>query len=428
MPAYRLRISSRALALVGCLAAAAPQLFAQEASPAGEYTLPTLVGLALQNNQLLGSQDARAAGNRYAAAQARVWPGLGLDFSVGRKQAGDLSGPRYEISLAQPLPLTGKPGLRGSLLGLESESWAVRRGASEVFVTLDVVRLAYEYSINRRKAAFIESRQKRFDLIRDYLSGRPFATPQRKAESHIVQNHLKILVSDTIQSRAGFKASFEKLKVYIPLVPGDYPDIEVPWLSGAKSLDEKAWLAKALENDPDIRLRRLGVKGSELEGSLAQKDGLPDPFVTASYDQARAGDTEKNFGLGIGLALPSWNRNRSGIMSAEQRTLAERRLLEFEERRLSAEFPRVLVEYDAARQSASKYPQTILREVELQLQEAEEGFRKGQLDLLTFLELDNSAAETYDRVLDAQADLAAKLAEIFTATQERDAVTLLGTF
>lgn len=430
MFASRLRTMSRALAIFAVLAAFAPRTFAQQPSQSGDerFTLPKLVGLALQNNQLLSSQDARAAGERLAATQARVWPGLGLDFSAGRRRVADLSGSRYELSLAQPLPLTGKPGLRGRLLDLEADSWAVRRGASEVFVTLDVVRLAYEYAVNRRKAAFVEARQKRFDLIREYLSGRPFATPQRKAESHIVQNKLKILATDAIQSQAGFKASFEKLKVYIPLAPAAYPDIEVPWLSGAKSLEEKEWLAKALEKEPNLRIQRLSVEGAELERSLAAKDGLPDPSVTASYDQATAGDTEKNIGLGLSLSLPSWNRNRSGIKSAEQRTLAAKRLLEFEERRLKAEFPRALVEYDAARQSAAKYPEAMLREVELQLKEAEEGFRKGQLDLLTFLELDNSAAEAFGRVLDAQADLASKLTEIFTATQEHDAVTLLGSF
>ena len=75
-----------------------------------------------------------------------------------------------------------------------------------------------------------------------------------------------------------------------------------------------------------------------------------------------------------------------------------------------------------------KYPQAILPDLEAQLKEAEDGFRKGQLDLLTFLELDSSAAETYSRVLDAQVELTTKLAEIFASTQERDAVTLLGSY
>ncbi|OGR89853.1 MAG: hypothetical protein A3J74_11535 [Elusimicrobia bacterium RIFCSPHIGHO2_02_FULL_57_9] len=418
------------LAISICSFVSAQHAFAQQAPlhESEKYTLAQLVGLAIQNTQLLGSQDARIEETQLAARQARIWPGLTFDFLAGRKREADLSGPRYELALAQPLPLTGKPGLRGSMLDLESESWRVRRSASEVLVTLNVVQLAYEYAASRRKAAFVESRQKRFDLIREFLAGRPFATPQRKAESRIVQNRLKLLISEAIQSQAGFKASFEKLKVYIPLASGKYPEVEVPWLSGAKSLDEREWSARALDNNPDLRVQRLVVRSAELEKTLARRDGLPDPALVTSYDQAKAGDTEKNYGLGLSLALPSWNRNRSGIKSAEQRRLAEERLLAFEEQKLKAEFPRALVEYEAARQVVLKYPQAILPDLEAQLKEAEDGFRKGQLDLLTFLELDSSAAETYSRVLDAQVELTTKLAEIFASTQERDAVTLLGSY
>ncbi|MBI4386743.1 MAG: TolC family protein [Elusimicrobia bacterium] len=399
----------------------------QSTAPSGEkYTLTELAGLAIQNTQILGSQDARIEEKKLSAAQAGIWPGLSVDFSAGRKREARLSGPRYELAFAQALPLLGKPGLRGGLLDLESESWRVRRVATQIDVTLAVVQLAYEYAATRRNAGFVEKRQRRFDLIKTYLAGRAFPTPQRKAESRIVQNRLKGLASDAIQSQAGFRASFEKLKVYVPLESGSYPDIEVPWFSGAKILDEKEWTAKALENNPDLRVQRLVVKGAELEKSLASRDGLPDPSFVASYEEGRAAETETSYGLGLSLALPPWNRNRAGIRSAAQKKLAEERRLGFEERKLGAELSRLLVEYEAARRIVRQYPQNLLAELEAQLQEAEEGFRKGQVDLLTFLELESSASETFGRVLDAQRDLAARVAELMAAAGEQDAPARLG--
>ena len=418
------------LAISICTLISSQQAVAQQAPPteSEKYTLEQLLGLAVSNTRLLGSQDARIEETLLAAKQARAWPGPTLDFLAGRKRGAGASGPRYELALAQPLQLTGKPGLRGNLLDLESRSWRVQRSAAETLIILDVMQLSYEYAANRRKAAFVENRQKRFDLIREYVSGRPFETPQRMAESRIVQNRLKLLVSDAIRSQAGFKTSFDKLRVYLPLASGKYPEVEVPWLSGAKGLDEKELLAGALENDPGLRLQRLAVSKAELEKDLARKDALPNPALVTSFEQAKAGDTEKNYGLGFSLELPFWNRNRAGIKSAEQGTLAETRLLAFEEQKLRAGLPRALVEYEAACQIALKYPQTILPDLEAQLKEAEAGFRKGQLDLLTFLELDNSAAEIYDRVLDAQVDLAARLSGILALTQERSAVNSLGAY
>lgn len=401
----------------------------QVAEPAGEkLALADLVDLAIQNTQIIGSLDARMEQKRFAASQARVWPGSSLDFSIGRRRESAVSGPRYELGFAQPLPLLGKPGLRGSLFDLESQSWQVRRAAAQIAVTLNVVQLAYEYAANRRKADFVEKRQKRFELIQEYLAGRVFPTPQRKAESRIVRHRVKGLVADAIQSQAGFKVSFEKLKVYVPLRPVEYPDIDAPWLSGAKTIDEREWLARALENNPDLRVQRIAVRGADVEKTLASREGLPDPSLAASYEEGRAAETEKNFGLGLSLALPSWNSNRAGIKSAQARRLAEERLLGFEEQKLKAEIPRLLVEYEAARQIVQKHPQDMLRELEAQLKETEEGFRKGQVDLLTFLELDSTASETYGRVLDAQRDLAAKIAELLATVGEQDALSQLGAF
>jgi len=419
-----------ALALSVLVLAFSSQAVAQPAAESAgkKRTMAELVGLAIQNTKLLSAHDARVDEKRLSAAQARAWPGFSAEFLLGRKSAADANGPRYEFSVAQPLSLAGKLGLRGGLLDLESESWQVQRLGSEIFVTLTVAQGAYEYAANRRKATFAEKRRKRFEVIGSYLSGRVFATPQRKAESRIVENHLKNVAADAIQSEAGFKTSLEKLKVYTPLDSGTYPEIEVPWLSGTKSLDEKEWLERALANNPGLRVRRLAVQGAGLERTLASREGLPDAAIVASYEQSKAAETEKNYGLGLSLAFPSWNRNRSGIKSSEQRKLAEERQLGYEEQKLKAELSKALIEYEAARQTVLKYPQELMTELEVQLRDADEGFRKGQVDLLTFLELDDSASATFSRAYDAQVELASKVAELLTVTADKDALTKLGSF
>lgn len=401
----------------------------QEAAPApARYTLSELVGLALNSTQLLGAQDARVDEKRLSAAQARIWSGPSAGFLAGRTKQAEVGGSRFELSLAQPIPFTGIPGLRGGILDLESESGRVQREAAEVIVTLTVAQGAYEYGASRRKAAFAEKRRKRFELVSSYLAGRVFPTPQRKAESRIVANRVKNLVAEAIQSEAGYKASLEKLKAYVPLDSGKYPDVEVPWLSGNRSLNEKEWLDRAIANNPDLRVRRLAVRGAGLEKTLASREGLPDTALVASYEKGQADIIGTDYGLGVSLAFPSWNRNRSGVKSAEKKKIAEERQLGFEEQRLKAELARALIEYEAARQTVLKYPQEMIAELDVQLLDADEGFRKGQLDLLTFLELDGSAAETFGRALDAQVELAAKAAELLAVTADKDALTKLASF
>ncbi|MBI2788675.1 MAG: TolC family protein [Elusimicrobia bacterium] len=403
--------------------------FAQEAPPtAKKYSLAELVSLALKSTPLLSARDARVEGKRLSAAQARVWSGPSAGFLAGRTRQTSASGSRFELSVAQPIPLTGIPGLRGGLLDLESESGRVSRAAAEVFVTLTVAQGAYEYGAGRRKAAFAEKRRKRFELVSSYLAGRVFPTPQRKAESRIVANRVKNLIAEAIQSEAGYKASLERLRAYVPLDTGKYPDVEVPWLSGKRGLDEKEWLDRAVADNPELRVQRLAVKGAGLEKTLASREGLPDTALVASYEKGQADITGTDYGLGVSLSFPSWNRNRSGVKSAEQKKIAEERQLGFEEQKLKAELARALIEYEAARRTVLKYPQEMIAELDAQLQDADEGFRKGQLDLLTFLELDGSASETFGRAIDAQVELAAKAAELLAVTADKDALTKLASF
>jgi len=107
---------------------------------------------------------------------------------------------------------------------------------------------------------------------------------------------------------------------------------------------------------------------------------------------------------------------------------AGERLLGFEEQKLRAELPRLILECEAARRVVQGYPQDLLSELEVQLQEAEEGFRKGQVDLLTFLELDGAASEIFDRVLDAQREYAGRIAGLLAAAGEPDALARFGSF
>lgn len=392
------------------------------------YTLPQLVGLALKDASLLESQDAHVEERRLAAAQSRIWSGPTASVLAGRTRQTAASGSRVELSLSQSIPFTGMPSLRGGRLELESEAGRVQRAASEVAVTLAVAHGAYEYAANRRKADFAENRRKRFELIHSYLAGREFPTPQRKAESRIVSNRVKNLVAEAIQSEAGYKASLEKLRAYVPLEQGAYPDVEVTWLTGGRGLDVEEWIERALANNPELRVQRLAVKSAGLGATLASREGLPDVALLASYEKGQTDITGTDYGLGVSLAFPSWNRNRSGAKRAEKRKLSEERALAYSEQRLRAELPRALVEYEAARQTVLKYPAETLAELEAQLQETDAGFRKGQVDLLTFLEADASAAETYAHALDAQVALAAKAAELLTLTSDSEALTQFGAF
>lgn len=379
-----------------------------------------LVGQALENSPALAAKDARIEEARAGARQARAWAGPTVGVMAGRAKQTAAEGSRYELSAAQPFPLSGAAGLRGRLSDLETERLRVERKASKTAVVLAVATGAFEFEANRRKAAFAESRRRRLELVSAYLSGRPFPTPQRRAESRIVANRSKGVVVEYLEHDAAWRISLEKLRAYVRLSSQQPPKIEVPWLTGGRPMDEAAWLDKALSENPDLRAHALDLQGADLRKTLQRREGLPEPSLIASYEKGHADVVGTDYALGISLAFPSWNGNRSGIASAESRRLAEERELAFARQAVRAELGRALAEYELARQAVSKYPREALAEAERQLDDADDGFRKGQVDLLTFLELDASAAEMVDRTYDAQVELVEKAARLLDLAADQD--------
>ena len=389
------------------------------------YTISQVVSMALKENPLLISESARVEEKRWAGSQSKRWLGPSVEVAAGQRKDENNSGPRFEANLSQPLPLAGKQNLRGHLLDLESESWKTQLAASETSITLDVVRVSVEYAIRRRLSNFIDKRQKRFSLVKSYMEGRVFASPQNKVESRIVQNRLKTLLSEALQAQADFRASFEGLRSYAPMESVTYPEINVPWFAGSQNIDSTDWMKKALNNNPDLRLKDLSIKTVEAEKALASRDRLPDTALIASYEQGKATEKETNTGLGVGLQFPYWNGNHAGLKSLEKKKVAEQGLRDLQERQLKSQLSQALIEVKAAQAAVKEYPESLLNDVEGQLRESEEGFRKGQVDLLTFLELDDSSAETYRHILEAQVNYVTKVTELFRLTGDQDILARL---
>lgn len=389
------------------------------------FTVSDIVLLALRDNPLLVSEEARATERRLSADQQRSWSGPSIEVSAGRRSDESNSGSLFEASAEQPVPLFGKRNLQGQLSDLEAEAWAAQWAASKSVITLEVIRLSAEVAINRRWAAFMEERQNRFALIRSYMEGRVFPSPQKKTERRIVQNKLQTLLSETLHAQADYKTAIEGLRAYAPLEPETFPDIHVPWLAGSSRLDAAGLMEKALKENTDLRQREIAVKSAEAELALAGKDKWPDPKLTASYENGKATERETNTSLGLALDFPAWNGNRSGIKSAENKRIAEQRLRDFEVRRIKSELPQTLIQYEAARKAVTEYPEALLEEVNAQLRDSEEGFRKGQVDLLTFLELDDSSAEMVRHILDSQLNFWIKATDLFRFIGEQDVLARL---
>ena len=391
-----------------------------------KYSLTSIVEEALKQSPLLASIKSRVEEKRFLSRQAGVWPNPEGSFSGGQKKVESEEGSLYETSLSQTFLFPGK--LRSRVLVAEADVELARLSQLEVELSLisETVRLAYDYEVNRRKKEFAQRRLERFDLVRAYLEGNIFASPQKKAERLIVEARLRKISAERLEIKASLLASLERLKLYLP-IQGKL-EIDIPWFAGNDLPDASHWQMQVNDHNPELATQRFLVDKARREKNLAAKEAWPDFESSIFYGRESAVETERIAGLGLSIPLPIFNRNRGTIQSLQMRIEAEEKLRDFKEREFVSRLGVLLAEIEASRQTLLKYPLSLMTDLEKDFKETEAEFRKGRMDFLLFIELENELADTYYRSLDAQRSLAEKLTALFALAGIKDLVSELPKF
>ena len=392
-----------------------------------KYSLASLVDRVLNQSPLLDSFKSRVEEKRFLSRQARALPNPEGSFSGGQKSEGSQDGSLYEASFSQTILFPGK--LRARVLVAEADVELTRLSQleTELFLISEAVRLAYDYEVNRRLKEFARKRLERFNLIKTYLQAYPFVSPQKRTERRIVEARLKKISAERFEIEAELQRSLEKLKLYLP-VKANALEIDLPWLAGRQLPDAARWQKEAQEQNPELATQRTLIERAHKEKDLAAKESLPDFNASIFYGRESALETERTAGLGLSIPLPIFNRNRDLIQSLKMRIEAEEKLKDFKERELASQLGILLAEIEASRQTLLKYPLSLMTDLENDFKETETEFRKGRVDFLVFVELENEIAETYHRALDAQKLLAEKLATLFALAGRKDLVAELPKF
>ncbi len=393
-----------------------------------QYTLETLVKQALSRSDLILSLQASIEEKQAAAAQAGAWQNPVLNINGGVKSALPSPGPMFQAGLSQLVFFPGKQKLRREVAGFDKEIKSISLAESELNITTDVIRLAYEYAMYERKLKFAESRRKRFLLIQSYLAGHMFASPQQMTTCLIVKERLRNINADWLRLQGEVKSRFEQLNFYIAVDPQSNPAITVPWLNGTRALSDEVWISKTQADNLDLASQKVQIDKATKEQQLLKREVWPDISISAFYGQETAGETQRMAGIGLGISLPLWNQNQAGIHSAALKIKAEKYQLSLQVKQNEAHIRKLLAQYEASRNIVKQYPQDSIATLAENLQIMEKEFRKNRVDFLLFLELDMQAAETVNHILEAQLALTESILAIFFIAREQTLLSQLSTF
>lgn len=190
----------------------------------------------------------------------------------------------------------------------------------------------------------------------------------------------------------------------------------------SESLKEIETSMSALDQDsrlprPDVLASESALKKAEAEVKIQEALRVPDLTFSLSYEH-QPPDQRNSVGVGLGLNLPLWNRNRGAISAAGLARDQASRDLARTQAKAASERALALAGHGAAEERFARYRDQILPKA-LEVRESVAfAYRTGAASLLELLEAERSANEVAMATIQAQADALTAAADLAAALNQ----------
>ena len=374
------------------------------------YSLKALVNRALERSPEVKASQFHVEAQKAKVNQAGRWDDPSLELG-SEKREEPLGNTQFtKVALSQNIPRPGRIGAREDAAARFAELSGVEQQTFELQLKGKILELIYLFRTTSEKAAHARERYDRFKTLETYLRSRPFVAPQKRAEAMIVKSKLMILHKELREQEARRQVSWNDLNLYLGFE--QEPKLSVPWYKTAPQFVLGDLIKKVQSNNPELRKQTLRLKAQESELRLAQYESWPGLTLTAGYADGTGTLPEKNYGLGVSFPLPVFNGNRGNIKVAEALKETENSRLRWTQEKIVADLKSIYEHYQAAAEAIADLSPDKISGQEKEMQDIDASFKRGQVDLITFLEADTQHTESLNAILEAQTHLVTKLTEL----------------
>lgn len=383
---------------------------------AEDYSLSQLIDLAVSHSKQINVADLEARSREKEASQAAVWENPTLDLGTENKNEPGGSTRQWKVGASQTIGLPGRYSLRGDVADADFRIAKLERGNTELFLKHEVFVKTFAFLAAEERAKHAEERLTRFKEVQTYIRSRTFASPQKRAEATIVTGKLMVLEKELLKLKAETEVLWEDVNLYLGLT--SRPKIRANWFLKGKSYSLEALREKLDSANPDLNRQKLVVEKSENQLKLSRKDAWPTFTVSGFYADGHGFAPERIYGLGLSFPIPAFNSNSAGIQASQFRQQAEVSKLSFERDRILLRLKTALLRYETSRSAVQRLSVNRISEIEKAMTITDQGFRKGQVDLLTYIEADSQHSESLEAIYSAQTEYASYLSNLLAIVGE----------
>jgi len=401
--AWIVAISVNGLGIPGAVSQAESPSPSRAATP---ITLQAVVADVLARNPELRfyeSEIASAGGERQTA---EAWQNPELSMAVGQKEVtvGPLSdeGLAWGVSVQQTFPWPGRISLRKAIADRQMQLAELGLARFKGSLASRARLLAYTVFSAQEKSAAAGDVAERFRQLRQVLVQRDPAGLTPQLEMRIIE-----ATELTLQRRASdAELSVESALLELNQLRGEswttVVTLQPVKLEFEPAPDNETLLAAAQTSNFDLQIRRAELEQQGFRVDLARKEGSPSITVAPYYTEEHAAGREQQFGVGVSLALPLWNRNRGGVAAAEARRLQAETSLQVAQRDVDRQVLSTALTYRTKLNEMRKWHPHSIEEFRKAAELADRHYRLGAVPITTYVELQKQYLEAVEALLDTR--------------------------
>jgi hypothetical protein len=350
--------------------------------------------LARAHSPALKAQELEAKALGHEASSRGKWQNPVLSTQFGGLSSGSASGPTFEVSLTQAVPVTDRFSLKRELAEKALENQVLAKGRFANWVEHQALLAAWRARIQSELYSHGVERAERVRLIERYLESSPRASIRQRVELSLISGVVLQLQRELDRKKFELKKAEDELSFWIGRETGASEVMaSIPSSERVRMPPEGTH-----EKDPEWQEARKHLELAGLEARIASKERWPDLIVGAGYRVERVSPVNR-FSYGIlGLSLPLWDTGSSRSEMARARLAKSGFELEEAERRIRLKHLRQLEQARFDLLQVKRFSISLVPGREKTIREAEEGFKRRLIDVNTFLQAETQTHEMLDQI------------------------------
>ena len=361
---------------------------------AASYTPSVIKELALERSSLLQVHELEKRALEQEMTTKGKWANPQVMGQFGSLRSGTMSGSTAEVSLTQAIPLSDKYSLKKAM---GEAAVAAQHSQSDFYknwVSHQAILSAWKVHVQQELFTHVSERARRLELIKRYLDSRPHVTPKQKAELTIINSMLLQLERGQDDKKHELQVAINDLEFWLgkKVQPSELA-FEIP-----KNHLSPSGFAISTEKDQELIEARQKLQLSRLDADLARKEKRPDLFLGGGYRVENVSPLNQFTYAIVGLNIPIWDTGTGRSEASSIRRMRDEKNLEETQKRLQLKHENQLEALKLAEKHLNRYSQRLIKEQEKAIDSAEIGFKQGQIDVNTFLQVETQTHETIDQV------------------------------